>query len=133
MSNMENEVLNESAEEIVERPYTLRKMKDSDLFPVLDIITKVFPDDLTSVFAKLVSGEKNASELGAIAVVQLVRAVLMNVDTVKDDLYAFLSDVSGIQADGIKEMPFGTTPMMIWDIASDVKNASFFKVVSKLF
>jgi hypothetical protein len=43
-----------------------------------------------------------------------------------------LSDLSGIPADEIPEMPFGTTPNMIWDIVKDAKNASFFRELSKL-
>ena len=38
------------------RPYTLRRLKDKDLWPVLDIISKVFPDDLGAVFAQIVTG-----------------------------------------------------------------------------
>lgn len=131
MSNKETEILNKTAEEVVERPYTLRDLCDEDLYPVIDIIATVFPEDLTPIIMKVVAGEKKIDELGAVAVIQIVRAILKNIGVVKSDLYAFLSDLSGVPADDIKKMPFGTTPMMIWDIANDVKNASFFKVVSK--
>jgi hypothetical protein len=49
-----------------------------------------------------------------------------------EEVYALLSDVSGIPAADIQEMEFGTTPNMIWDIISNEKNNSFFKVLSKL-
>ena len=132
MSNKETEILNKTAEEAVARPYTLRDLCDEDIYPVIDIIATVFPEDLTPIIMNVVTGEKKIDELGAVAVIQIVRAILKNIGVVKSDLYAFLSDVSGVSADDIKKMPFGTTPMMIWDIASDVKNAGFFKVVSKL-
>lgn len=45
---------------------------------------------------------------------------------------ALLSDLSGIPADEIPEMPFGTTPSMIWDVVNDAKNANFFGELSKL-
>ena len=131
MSKKETEILNKTAEEVVERPYTLRDLCDEDIYPVIDIIATVFPEDLTPIVMKVASGEMKLAEIGAVAVVQIVRAILKNIGSVKADLYAFLSDVSGIPADDIKKMPFGTTPMMIWDIANDVKNAGFFKVVSK--
>lgn len=131
MSNKETEIMNKTAEEVVERPYTLRELCDEDLYPVIDIIATVFPEDLTPIIMKVVAGEKKIDELGAVAVIQIVRAILKNIGVVKSDLYAFLSDLSGVPADDIKKMPFGTTPMMIWDIANDVKNASFFKVASK--
>lgn len=132
MSKMETEILNETAEEVVERPYTLRELNDEDLYPVIDIIATVFPEDLTPIIMKVASGEKALNEIGAVTVIQIVRAILKNIGSIKADLYAFLSSVSGIPADDIKKMPFGTTPLMIWDIANDVKNAGFFKVVSKL-
>ena len=143
MSNMENEIVMnetiseketvaEATEETVERPYTLRKLKDGDLWTVLNIITTIFPDDLASICAKALTKEKKLEEIGGIAIVRIVVAILKNIDKVHDELYAFLEDVSGIPAKDIENMEFGTTPMMIWDIVGDTKNAGFFKVVSKL-
>ena len=120
------------AEEAVERPYTLRRLKDKELFPVLGIISEVFPDDLSPIFIKLATKEKNVREVGALASVKIVLAILKNMDKVQDEVYALLSEVSGIPAEEIGEMEFGTTPMMIWDIVNNEKNAGFFKVLSKL-
>ena len=120
------------AEEAVERPYTLRRLKDKELFPVLGIISEVFPDDLSPIFIKLATKEKNVREVGALASVKIILAILKNMDKVQDEVYALLSEVSGIPAEEIGEMEFGTTPMMIWDIVNNEKNAGFFKVLSKL-
>ena len=49
-----------------------------------------------------------------------------------DDIYNFYSDLSGITVEEIKEMEFGTLPMMILDSFIEVKNTGFFKVLSKL-
>lgn len=119
-------------EEIIERPYELRRLKDRDLFPILGIISGVFPDELSTVFVQLASKEKSVAEVGAMAILKLVLAVIKNMDKVQDEVYALLSDVSGIPAEEIAEMEFGTTPMMIWDIVSNEKNCGFFKVLSKL-
>lgn len=126
MNDMETNVLTE------ERPYTLRRLKDGDMWAVLEIIGKVFPDDLAQVFAKLITGEKSIKDIGAIAVVQMVVAVLKNMNRVHDEVYDFLSSVSGIPAKEIEEMEIGTTPMMIWDIVRNEKNAGFFAAVSRL-
>lgn len=128
---MNNQEIREQ-EEIMESPYTLRRLKDKDLFPILNIISEVFPDDLAKDFVKLSTKEKSVQEVGAMAVMKMVMAVLKNMDKVQDDVYALLSDVSGIPAAEIKEMEFGTTPMMIWDIVNNEKNNGFFKVLSKL-
>ena len=66
-------------------------------------------------------------------VMRLVVAVIKNMNKVHDEVYAFLSDVSGIPAAEIEDMEFGTTPKMIWDIVRSEKNNSFFGVASKLF
>lgn len=121
-----------AVEETVERPYTLRRLKDKELFPILGIISEVFPDDLSPIFFKLATKEKTVKEVGAMAILKIVLAILKNMDKVQDDVYALLSDVSGIPAEAIGEMEFGTTPMMIWDIVSNEKNVGFFKVLSKL-
>ena len=119
-------------EEAVERPYTLRRLVDRDLFPILGIISDVFPDDLAKTFVQLSTKETTVKEVGAMAIMKLVLAVLKNMGKVKDDVYALLSDVSGIPAEEIQNMEFGTTPMMIWDIVGNEKNCGFFKVLSKL-
>ena len=128
---MNNQEIREQ-EETVERSYTLRRLVDRDLFPILGILGEVFPDDLAKTFVQLSTKEKTVQEVGATAVLKMVLAVLKNMDKVQDDVYALLSDVSGIPAAEIAEMEFGTTPMMIWDIVSNEKNNGFFKVLSKL-
>ena len=118
-------------ETVEEKPYMLRELKDRDLFPILDIIATVLPDDLADVFVQIVTKEKSVNEVGGMVVYKIVIAVLKNIGKVQGDLYALLSDISGIPADEIPDMPFGTTPSMIWDIVNNAKNASFFKVLSK--
>ena len=119
-------------EEVMEKPYTLRRLVDRDLFPILNIISEVFPDDLAKDFVKLSTKEKSVQEVGASAILKMVLAILKNMDKVQDDVYNLLSDVSGIPAAEIAEMEFGTTPNMIWDIVNNEKNNGFFKVLSKL-
>lgn len=119
-------------EEVMVKPYTLRRLVDRDLFPILGIISEVFPDDLAKTFVQLSTKEKSVQEVGAMAVMKMVLAVLKNMDKVKDDVYNLLSDVSGIPAEDIQNMEFGTTPSMIWDIVNNEKNNGFFKVLSKL-
>lgn len=128
---MNNQEIREQ-EEVMERPYTLRRLRDKDLFPILGIISEVFPDELSRVFVQLSTKEKSVQEVGAMAILKLVLAVLKNMDKVQDEVYDLLSDVSGIPAAEIQEMEFGTTPMMIWDIVGNEKNCGFFKVLSKL-
>ena len=135
MTNKKLETVEEVTVETVEKPYTLRRLMDVDLFPVMTIIGKVFPDDLAKIFANILfddSSQKKAEKIGVITTTRLVAAVMKNIGSVQEDVYTLLSSLSGIPADEIKEMEFGTTPMMIMDVVEDAKNTSFFKVVSKL-
>lgn len=128
---MDNKEMTVKTEE-TNKPYTMRPLKDNDLWPVLDIVGKVFPDDLSSAFMGVVSGEKTVQEIGGVVMMKLVTAVIRNMKNVHDEVYAFLSDVSGIPAEEIENMEFGTTPRMIWDIVKNEKNNSFFGELSKL-
>lgn len=131
MSEKENiEMTEEVTEEV--KPYKLRSLKDKDFYPMLDIITATLPDDLADVFVQLATGEKSVYEIGGMVVYKIAVSVLKNVSAIPDKIYPLLSDLSGIPADEIPEMPFGTTPSMIWDIVADAKNASFFRALSKL-
>lgn len=134
MAEEKNTIEPVEVEETVERPYTLRRLKDKDLFPILGIITKVFPEDLAKTFTQVVAKEKGLSEIGMAAVSKLVFAVIKNLadKEFENEVREFLSDVSGISVEDMKEMDFGTTPMMIYDIFNNEKNTGFFKVLSKL-
>lgn len=127
----------EKLEELMEvgkkpnKPYTLRELRDEDLYPVLGIIGKVFPDELGDAFVNVVTKEKSIQEIGYDVGFKLVVAIIKNLPKIGDEVYNFLSDLSGIPADEIRKMPFGTTPKMIWDIYHEVKNIDFFGVASR--
>lgn len=139
MDNVENNAA-EAVEK--EKPYNLRRLKDSDLWPVLDIIGKVMPDQFTDIMAEVMQQsfkvesetdvDKLIEHIGSQFVAKLVVNIIRNMNTVHDEVYAFLSSVSGIPAAEIPEMGFGTTPRMLWNIVKSETNADFFKVVSKL-
>lgn len=129
------EEIAEAVEEVEEEPvsYTLRRLVDRDLFPVLDILGRVLPDELATIFVQVATKEKKVEEVGMVVMMRLIKAICQNIGKVDEELYDFLSDVSGIPADELAEMPFGTTPMMLLDIVKNEKNVGFFKVLSKLF
>lgn len=112
--------------------YTLRPLRDEDLWPVLGIIAEVFPDDLAQYFVALMTGEKAFEEVGYDVGFKLFAAVIKNLPKMGDPMYDLLSNLSGIPAAEIRQMPFGTTPKMILDIYRNIKNADFFGEFSKL-
>lgn len=121
----------EVVEETVERPYTLRKLKDGDLFPLLKILRKVglsnFKDTL-----QVISSGKQTEEVGISVALNIAEVVIGHLDSAEEEIYSLWSDISGIEPDTIREMEFGTLPLMIYDSFSEVKNFAFFKVLFKL-
>lgn len=131
MSDKEKKATSKAEEAAKEPLYTLRPMNDDDLWPMLGIIAKVFPDELSEAFVNVVSKRKTMQEIGYDVGFKLVVAVIKNIPTIGDDVYGFLSGLSGIPAAEIRKMPFGTTPKMIWDIYHEVKNLDFFGDASR--
>lgn len=122
----------ETVEEVIERPYTLRKFNDGDLFPILKILKKIGIKDCKEAFVQVASGEKTLKEIGILASFDLADILIGNLTKVEEEVYSLYSDMSGLAADDIKSMEFGTLPLMIMDSFNEVKNTSFFKVLSKL-
>ena len=122
----------EAVEEVIERPYTLRKFKDGDLFKLLQILKKIGIKDCKEAFIQVASGEKTIKQIGILASFDLADILIGNLAKVENEVYDLYSDMSGIPVDDMKEMEFGTLPLMIYDSFSEVKNTAFFKVLSKL-
>lgn len=120
------------SEIVNERNYTLRKLKDGDLMSLLRILRKLGLKEFKDV-VKMASDGKSVEEIGVAALLNVADKMIESLDQgAGDEIYSFYSDLSGIPADEIKEMEFGTLPLMIYDSFSEVKNASFFKVLAKL-
>ena len=121
----------EPVEEVIERPYTLRKLKDGDMFPLLQIFRKIGLKEFKDAFSQMSEG-KSVREVGVSVVLEMASIVIGNIPVVEDDIYSLCASLSGNSVEEIKDMEFGTVPLMIYDSFSEVKNTSFFKVLSKL-
>ena len=128
MSDKENKTVQE-----VEIPasYTLRRLNGDDLWPVLDIVGKVLPDDLASVFTESATGEKSVNEVGGVVVFRLVSTIIKDIGKVKNEVYAFLTSVSGLTKEEINAHGLMAVPKMIWEIYNAEKNVDFFGDASK--
>lgn len=135
MSDLKEKEVAVEAEVVTEKPYTLRELTDEDLYTVLEIVAIALPEEAKESFAQKVSdakGKGNVLEKAGIQVMfDMVKYIMKNLKSVKTEVYAFLSDLSGIPADDIRKMPFGTTPAMLKDVFTNVKNADFFTELFK--
>ena len=131
-SEIADETVDESVEEEnIERPYKLRKLRDSDLFPLLKILKKIGIKDYKEAFVQVASGEKTLKQIGIMASFDMADILIEKLPVILDEAYELWSDISDIPAEEIKEMEFGTLPLMIMDTFSEARNTSFFKVLSK--
>ena len=131
---MENTVENVVVESPA-KPYTLRRLNDEDLFTVVEILGAALPEEAKQAFAQKFSGEKtdqNVEKRGAMIGFDIVKYIMKNIKACKTEVYALLSDLSGIPAEEIKKMPFGTTPNMLKEIFQNEKDTDFFTELSKL-
>lgn len=144
------EVAEEVVEEVIGRPYNLRKLQDDDLLPLLHLLRKIGFKEAIETYAKYKNNvkfnpadyetkeeaKKAFDELresqGMDMVLEFVELILSKLDTHSNSIYEFFSRLAGVPADDIKKMEFGTLPLMVFDCISEVKNTSFFKVLFKL-
>lgn len=119
-------------EEVIECGYTLRKLKDGDLMPLLRILRNLGLKEFKDVVLMAANG-KDVQEIGVSVLINIADKVIDNLDNqgVSEEIYSFYSGLSGLPVEEIKEMEFGTLPLMIYDSFSEVKNTSFFKVLAK--
>ncbi len=126
------ETVESAVEEVIERPYTLRKLKDGDLMPLLSLFRRCGLKEFKETIQAMANGA-NAEEVGITAILSMGDVLIAHLEGgVGNDIYEFYSGMSGIPVDEMKEMEFGTLPLMIYDSFSEVKNTAFFKVLSKL-
>lgn len=129
----EEEAEDDAQEEVIERPYTLRNLKEKDLSPMLSILRKIGIGDFKETLKDIVIDKKSVREVGIIAVLNVAETFIMNIGKAEKEIYDLWSDISGIPVNDMMEMEFGTLPLMIMDTFENAKNLSFFKVLSKFF
>ena len=142
----------EMEEEVTVRPYTLRKFKDGDLFALLNILKKIGIKDCKEAFIQVATGDETAKQVatgdetakqvatgdktvkqvGILTAFDMADIFIGNLPKAEAEIYALYADMAGITVEQIKEMEFGTLPLMIYDSFHEVKNTSFFKVLSRL-
>lgn len=129
--------------------YQLRALKDKDLFPMLNILKKIGIKDLKNAFVQNntqdTSSEeaesdnsdnaeniKSIKDIGLMTAFDLVDILTGNLQNIENEVYDLWSDISGIPVDEMKELEFGTLPLMIADTFAQAGNNSFFRVLSRL-
>ena len=147
---MKNEKLEKNTtapEQVLEKPYTFRKLSSVDVFPMFKIINKIGINEFTGCFEKdgikdLISsfttqGNKNddsiASIVGLSVILEVANVVCGNLPKCEAEIYKILSDTSNLTVDDIKSLDMAVFAEMIIDFIKKEEFGDFFKVVLKLF
>lgn len=117
-------------EEEIIRPYQLRKLKDGDLFPLLVILRKIGLAEFKDILLSISVFEKE-EKIGYNFVMDIAMVMIEHLPAAEKEIYDLWADISGIPAEEIKKMDFGTLPLMIMDTFKGVRNFAFFKVLFK--
>lgn len=138
---------------MVERNYELRTLCADDIFPMVNIISKIGIDNMVSCFdakemadmmntvRSTVDGEETTDDamadvitkqIGIKVIMKLVGLLLKNVGKIKKELYQFLAGLSGMTEKEIAALPMGTFTQMIVDVFKKEEFSDFFQVVSGL-
>ncbi len=133
--------------EQIEQPYTLRALAAKDVFPMVKIISKIGINEFTKAFESdeikqlitAVTSEEDAGDNDKLTVVgisvalDVANTVLVHLGSCEQEIYTFLSGVSGMTKQEIEELPMNTFFEMIVDVFKKAEFKNFIGVVSKFF
>lgn len=127
--------------------FELRTLKSDDLFPMFGILSKIGFKDLKEIITpdkikdmKSMISQNDDDEntdattmLGVSVVMEVVSIIMKNLPSCKNEIYTFLSGLSGMTVKEIAELDMVTFTEMIVAVVQKQEFKDFFKVVSKLF
>ena len=130
--------------------FELRTLKSDDLFPMFGILSKIGFKDLKEIITpdkikymkSMISQKDDEDEdentdatimLGVSVVMEVVSIIMKNLPSCKNEIYTFLSGLSGMTVKEIGNLDMVTFTAMIVAVVQKQEFKDFFKVVSKLF
>lgn len=125
------------------KAYELRDLCAEDVFPMFKIISKIGIKEFKSCFEsedvkEAINGTANGenvdiNSIGVAVAIDIAGVIIANIPNAKEDIYLFLSQISGMTKDEISVLPIATFAEMIIDVVKKEEFKDFFGVVSKLF
>lgn len=126
--------------------FELRTLKSDDLFPMFGILSKIgfkdlkeiiTPDKIKDMKSMISQNDDENTDattmLGVSVVMEIVSIIMKNLPSCKNEIYTFLSGLSGMTVKEIAELDMVTFTEMIVAVVQKQEFKDFFKVVSKLF
>jgi hypothetical protein len=138
--------MTENKNEEKTKAFELRELTADDMFPMIQIISKIGirefkscfeSDNVKKLVAEMTSGKASKDELkatvGVTVAFDLASVILSNLANCKDDIYLLLSQLSGMTAKEIAKLPMMTFVEMIIEVIKKKEFADFFQAAVKLF
>ena len=127
--------------------YELRNPQASDLFVVSRIIKAVGIKNIANCFKSeeleafksefvdkdIPMTEEDEYKAGLMAMTAIGELIFDKLDMVQEDIFTFMSNLSGLAVDDVKSMDIVEFAEMFMDIIKNPKFADFIKVVLKSF
>lgn len=120
----------------------MRKLQSTDIFAMSQIIKKFGVEDFKKCFTtpevmKLMAEDKgkgtNADKIGFTIMFDLVSLIIGNLPKCENEIYKFLSDLTGEDTKTIEELPMDEFAELIIELVQKEEFKGFIKAVSKLF
>lgn len=127
--------------------YELRNPQASDLFVVAKIIKAVGVKNVSNCFKNeeleafkakfadenIAMTEQDQFDAGMMVMTSIGELIFEKLDIVEEDIFKFMSNVSGLNIEDVKSMDIVEFAEMFTDIIKNPKFADFIKVVLKSF
>ena len=137
--------------ENIEKTYELRDLQADDLFVLVSIVSKIgikefkacfASDDVMAAVKSMAKKEEkeeaadNSNDITSVGIsvaLDIASILMANISKCKNDIYALLSNLSGMKAADIAKLPVMTFTSMVVDLVKKKEFADFFQEAVKLF
>ena len=118
----------------METTFELRKLEAKDIAPMASIINKIGWKDIKTCFQPIEGKDMtDLNALGMTVAFDIVGIVLANYEKCQQDVFSFLSSLSGMKPKQIESLSPADFAEMVIDVVQKEEFKDFFLVVSKLF
>lgn len=116
----------------MEKNFKIRNLCADDIFPMCDIIGKCGIAEFKNCFLAN-SKEKSEYSAGVNVIFEMAGIICKNISACKNEIYSFLSDLSGIPEGELKKMKPSDFAYLIKEVLNKKEMSDFFTAVSEFF
>lgn len=124
-------------EEAATKKYELRNLQSKDVFGMVRVIKKIGVSEFKKCFnaetlKSLTSNESDVEVIGMAMFLDIADVIICNADNAENEIYKFLSNISGMEIEEIASLDMTTFIEMIMDVFKKEEFKDFIGVASRL-